>query len=234
MPLLELKGVSQHKDGYKILNSISFAIREGDTLGCLGPSGAGKTSLFRLLNMLDSPSEGDILFRGKKLETYTPMSLRRQVGYLIQKPRMFGSNVQDNLFYPYEIVGQKPNEQEIQYYLDMVGLEDSILTKDIKGLSGGEQQRIGLVRLLLVKPGVLLLDEFTSALDEEVTRRVESLILSEQTKRGLTVLFITHNVAQAKRLANKVIHIENGSITYYGATDQYFSTFKEERASGDE
>lgn len=234
MLLLELRGVNQHKDGQKILNNITFAIQEGDTIGCLGPSGAGKTSLFRLLNMLDNPSEGDIFFRGKKLVTYAPMSLRRQIGYLIQKPRMFGSNVQDNLFYPYEIVGQTPNEQEIQYFLGMVGLDNSILTKDIKGLSGGEQQRIGLVRLLLVKPQVLLLDEFTSALDEETTRRVESLIFSEQTKRGLTVLFITHNVAQAKRLANKVIHIENGHIAYYGATEHYFSSFKEERTSGDE
>jgi putative ABC transport system ATP-binding protein len=227
LPLLELKGVSQYKQGQEILNDITFAIQEGDIIGCLGPSGAGKTSLFRLLNMLDSPSKGEIFLRGKKLDTYDPMLLRRQIGYLAQKPRLFGIDVKDNLSYPYEIIGQNLNEAEIQFYLNKVGFDNNILTKAIKGLSGGEQQRIGLIRLLLVKPKILLLDEFTSALDEETTRRAEDLILSERTKNKLAVLFITHNIVQAKRLANKVIHIENGSISFYDEAEQYFSTHHE-------
>lgn len=233
MPLFELKNVSQDKDGKAILSNITFTVEQGDSIGCLGPSGAGKTSLFRLLNMLDCPYEGELLYNGKKLDTYNPMMLRRQIGYLIQKPRLFGNNVKDNLFYPFEIINQEPNEQEIQYYLDMVGLDNNILPKEIKGLSGGEQQRIGLVRLLLVKPQVLLLDEFTSALDEETMRRVEELILSEKTKRDLTVMFITHNIAQAKRLASKLITLQSGGITYYGEADKYFSTCKE-RDDGNE
>lgn len=222
MPLLELKDVSQNKDGKGILSNITFAVEQGDSIGCLGPSGAGKTSLFRLLSMLDSPAEGDVFFNGKRLATYNPMLLRRQIGYLTQKPRLFGRNVKDNLFYPYEIINQEPDKQEIQYYLDKVGFDVAILTKEIKGLSGGEQQRIGLVRLLLVKPQILLLDEFTSALDEETMRRVEELILLEKTKYNITVLFITHNIAQAKRLASKVIHLENGGITYCGEANRYF------------
>lgn len=226
MPLLELKNVSQHKDGKRILSNITFTVEQGDSIGCLGPSGAGKTSLFRLLNMLDSPAEGEIFFNGKKLDTYNPMLLRRQIGYLIQKPRLFGNSVKDNLFYPYEIINQKPDEQQIQYYLAKVRLDADILTKEIKGLSGGEQQRIGLVRLLLVKPQVLLLDEFTSALDEETTRSVEDLILSEKDKHSLTILFITHSAMQAKRLSHKVIYLENGGIRFYGAADKYFADNK--------
>jgi putative ABC transport system ATP-binding protein len=233
LSLLELKNVSQYKKDHEILYNITFSIQEYDMVGCLGPSGAGKTSLFRLINMLDSPTKGEILFRGKLLHNFNPILLRREIGYLIQRPRLFGNDVKDNLFYPYEIWGQKPDVHEIQCYLNAVGLDDDILSKDIKGLSGGEQQRIGLVRLLLVKPKVLLLDEFTSALDEKTTRRVEDLVLSERTKRRLTVLFITHDTAQAKRLADKVIHMENGSITYYGEAKQYFSAY-EERITGNE
>lgn len=220
---MECKHIQVIKNNQTILHDISFTIEAGDRIGILGPSGSGKTSLFRILNSLMSPTQGEILYKNKNIRDYAPTELRRQVGYILQKPYLFGTTVQENLFYPFELRNQMPDLHEIGHYLASVNLPEITLEKKNTALSGGEQQRIALIRSLLIKPEIVLLDEITAALDEENTLLLEKLIMAEQQTRNITLLFITHNIPQAKRLAKKILYLDTGAITFWGAAADYFA-----------
>lgn len=222
MNILECQNVSLIRNEQTILNNISFCIQAGDTIGVMGPSGSGKSSLFRLLNLLISPTQGQILYKNQNIQEYLPTQLRRSISYILQKPYLFGTTVQENLLYPFELLGQKPDFKEINNYLDKVKLPQTILQKKNVTLSGGEQQRIALIRSLLIKPKIILLDEVTAALDEENTLLLEHLIVHEQTLHHLTLLFITHKQEQAKHLAHKILYLEAGHITYWGTKEEFF------------
>ena len=222
MNILECQNIGLVKNEQTILSNISFCIQAGDRIGIIGPSGSGKSSLFRLLNLLISPTQGQILYKNKNIQEYVPTQLRRSIGYILQKPYLFGTTVQENLIYPYELLGQKPNFREISSYLDKVKLPQNTLEKKNTALSGGEQQRIALIRSLLIKPEIILLDEVTAALDEENTLLLENLIAYEQGLQHLTLLFITHNQEQAKRLGHKILYLEAGHISFWGARADFF------------
>lgn len=221
MTILECKHIELTKNNQTILTDISFEVQAGDSIGFMGPSGSGKSSLFRLLNLLSSPTEGDIFYKNKNLKEYPPTQLRRSIGYVLQKPYLFGTKVEENLTYPYELHGKKVNFTEIHRYLEQVKLEKSILQKKNTALSGGEQQRIALIRSLLMKPEILLLDEVTAALDEENTLLLEQLVIDEQQRENLTLLLITHNIQQAKRLTKKILYLEAGRISFWGPTAEF-------------
>lgn len=222
MNIMECKDIGLIKNKQTILNNISFTIQSGDCIGIMGPSGSGKSSLFRLLNLLNSPTQGQILYKDKNIQEYAPTELRRRISYILQKPYLFGTTVQENLTYSYQLLGQKPDFKEIHSYLDKVKLPENILEKKNTALSGGEQQRIALIRSLLIKPEIILLDEVTAALDEENTLLLEKLIVAEQHLYHLTLLFITHNQEQAKRLAHKILYLEAGTIRSYGTAADFF------------
>ena len=222
MNILECKSIQLIKNKQTILNNISFTVKKGESVGIMGPSGSGKSSLFRLLNLLMSPSTGEIFYHDKNLQEYTPTQLRRSIGYILQKPYLFGTTVQENLMYPYQLSGKKPDFTEINSYLEQVKLAKNILEKKNTALSGGEQQRIALIRSLLIKPEIILLDEVTAALDEENTLLIEELIAHEQRQHNVTLLFITHNAQQAKRLAQRLLYLEAGSIGYLGPASDFF------------
>jgi len=222
MNILECQNIGLIKNEQTILSNISFCVQAGDSIGVMGPSGSGKSSLFRLLNLLISPTQGQILYKNKNIQEYIPTQLRRSISYILQKPYLFGTTVQENLRYPYELLGQKPDFREISSYLDKVKLPQLILEKKNTSLSGGEQQRIALIRSLLIKPEIILLDEVTAALDEENTLLLENLIVHEQSLQHLTLLFITHHQEQAKRLAHKMLYVEDGHITFWGGKEDFF------------
>jgi putative ABC transport system ATP-binding protein len=224
MTLMECKNIDIIKGNQTILSQISFPIQFADRIGIMGPSGSGKSSLFRLLNLLMSPTQGQILYRNKNIQEYAPTELRSRVSYILQKPYLFGNMVQENLIYPYQLRKQKPNWEEINSYLTKVNLSTTILEKNNSALSGGEQQRVALIRSLLIKPEIILLDEVTAALDEENTCLIEKLIINEQETHNITLLFITHNKMQAQRLAKKILYLKNGSIYFFGNAAHYFST----------
>ncbi|NYE57465.1 ABC transporter ATP-binding protein [Carboxydothermus ferrireducens] len=201
-------------DGQVILDGITFTVEEGDFLGVLGPSGAGKSSLFRLLNRLLSPTSGEIYYRGKNIKEYDPIKLRREIGYVLQRPYLFGQKVLEDLTYPFRLRQEKPDMELIYKYLAQANLKEEILAKKPTELSGGEAQRISLIRTLLVKPRVLLLDEVTSALDTENTRAILDLILKEKEEKNLTVLAITHNLEAFN--FTKVLYLDAGKVKYFG------------------
>ncbi len=222
MEIIRCDKVSLTKKGQHLLQNVSLKIEQGELIGIAGPSGSGKSSLFRILNLLQSPTEGTVMYKNKDIRQYNPMQLRRQIGYVLQKPYLFEGTVRDNLEYPYLIWRRDPDEAEINSYLTRVNLTTGVLVKRGSEMSGGEQQRVAFVRSLLAKPEVLLLDEISAALDEQNTLVLEQLIRKEQAARNITVLFISHNTDQLRRLAQKIIYIEQGQVSFYGETDEFF------------
>ncbi|MBC2580604.1 ATP-binding cassette domain-containing protein [Clostridium sp. DJ247] len=211
MSLLNFEKVSYINENKTILKDISININYGDFISVVGPSGSGKSTFLKLCSQLISPTEGNIIFKNKSYMEYNPIEWRRSIAYCFQTPYLFGDTVMDNLNFPYSIRNTKADLKRIQELLLIFRVNEDCLNKKVRNLSGGEKQRIALIRTLLFKPEILLLDEVTSALDVENTQVVENVIQS-LNKEGITILWITHNPEQSKKYANKILSIENGKI----------------------
>lgn len=211
MNILEIKELHYEADNTKILNGISMKIEEGECVSIIGASGSGKSTLLKICADLIPISKGELIYRHKNYKEYNPIELRRKVSYCVQLPHLFGDKVYENLEFPYNIRKEKSNKNRIIELLEKFNLDESFLEKDIKSLSGGEKQRISIIRNLIYKPDILLLDEATSALDKENAMVIEKYI-EELNKDGVTVIWITHSLEQSKRIFNKRIEISEGQV----------------------
>lgn len=211
LSLLEFQNVFFIDDNKTILKNITIPIYQGDYISVVGSSGSGKSTFLKLCCHLKSPTEGKIIYKNKSIMEHNPMELRKNIAYCFQTPYIFGDTVMDNISFPYSIRGSKVDLQRVEELFLLFNLDKEYLTKDIKNLSGGEKQRIALIRTLLFKPEILLLDEVTSALDTGNTLIVENVIKS-LNQDGTTIIWITHNPEQSKRTANKILTIEYGEI----------------------
>ncbi|WP_025119290.1 MULTISPECIES: iron ABC transporter ATP-binding protein FetA [unclassified Serratia (in: enterobacteria)] len=191
--ILVLEGVHYQIDEQVILDAVSFTLKLGEFKLITGPSGCGKSTLLKIVSSLLSPIRGSITFNGKNIDDIAPEEYRKQVSYCSQTPVLFGNTVYDNLALPYQIRQLKPDEKKMHEGLAQLALPDSMLKKGIDELSGGEKQRISLIRNLQFMPKVLLLDEITSALDEDNKRNVNELIQRLVADQGLAVLWVTHD-----------------------------------------
>ncbi|WP_370575025.1 ATP-binding cassette domain-containing protein [Methanomethylovorans sp.] len=209
--MLDFKDVSFVNNGKSILRNISFVAEAGDFISIVGSSGSGKSTLLKLCSHLISPTAGNILYKGLNMTEYSPTELRKSISYCSQFPYLFGSNVKDNLDFPFSIRNMPFNESRVKELFSLFNISSAILNADVQNLSGGEKQRISLVRTLLFLPEVLLLDEVTSSLDAENTRMVKDAI-SSLNREGITVLWITHDPEQSQKYANKIITLEAGEI----------------------
>lgn len=212
MALLELQNISFESEGKTILKNLSLKIKEGDFISIIGPSGSGKSTLLKLCSDLISPTTGELFFNNKSFNDYNPTDLRKTIAYCFQTPYLFGDTVMDNLIFPYAIRQLKVDENRIKELFSKFHMSFDYTTKAVRNLSGGEKQRISLIRSLLFTPKVLLLDEATSALDEENALIVEKII-ADVHKAGTTILWITHNLEQSRKYANKILTIEAGEAT---------------------
>lgn len=201
-----------------ILQKITGAIHQNKITALVGPSGAGKSTLLKLCNRLISPTHGEILIDGKSITTYNPVDLRRKVGIALQSAPMIRGTVYDNLNISKDLQGEKLTEDEAVQFLQMVSLEASFLHKNIEDISGGERQRISLARTLVNDCDILLLDEITSALDQKAVHEVEQLIQNLQEEKSLTIIWITHDMKQAKRVADDVWVLIDGKLEETGST----------------
>ena len=211
MPLLDLQDVSFVNDGKTILKNISFVVEAGDFISIVGPSGSGKSTLLKLCSHLISPTGGNIFYKGVSMNEYIPTELRKSIAYCSQLPYLFGNNVKENLDFPFSIRNIPFNESRVKELFSLFNIPLTFLNADVQNLSGGEKQRIALVRTLLFLPEVLLLDEVTSALDAENRHMAEDAI-SSLNRDGITVLWITHDPEQSQKYANKIITLETGEI----------------------
>lgn len=191
--LLQLKKVGWQTGGTQILNNICFNLNAGEFKLITGQSGCGKSTLLKIVASLISPSTGKILFEGKEVATLKPEAYRQQVSYCAQTPVLFGDTVYDNLIFPWQIRDKRPQADAFLEDLARFELPESILKKSIHELSGGEKQRISLIRNLQFLPKILLLDEITSALDEANKRNVNELIHHYVREKNIAVLWVTHD-----------------------------------------
>ena len=206
--------------GSKVLvEDATFEVRSGETLAIVGPSGSGKTSLLRLLNRLDEPSSGTVFVDGVDYREIAPQELRRNLGMVMQRPYLFPGTVEENLRFGPLQRSQVLTASEIGKLLDRVGLSGNA-ARNVSNLSGGEAQRVSLARTLANSPLVLLLDEPTSALDDSSKLEVETLIQEIVQERGLTCIIVTHDTAQARRLAGRALLVQSGRIVRAGLVSQ--------------
>lgn len=222
-PLFELRNVSQARGGKNILRAISLDLPRTAVTALIGPSGAGKTSLLRLLNRLDDPSSGDVAFDGKPIVTYPVAALRRRVGFVFQKASMFPGSVADNLNTAIALGAGTIATPDVQRVLDAVGLDPSYATREAARLSGGEQQRVSIARALMTRPEVLLLDEPTSALDPEVAERLLTTVVKLTRDHGVAAVMVTHRLAEARDASTWTVMLEAGAVVEAGPTNRIFS-----------
>ena len=211
MALLELSNISYAIKDKTIIRNVSLAVNEGDYLTIVGPSGSGKSTLLKLCSDLISPTLGSITYNGRNLTAIEPESYRKEVGYCFQRPYLFAKTVRRNILFPYDIRGMKPDMERIKLLFDLLHMPMEYFERHNGELSGGEMQRICLIRSLIFEPKVLLLDEVTSALDS-VNAAIVEQVIDELYKNGITIVSITHNEEQSLRSANRRITIIDGSI----------------------
>jgi UDP-glucose/iron transport system ATP-binding protein len=197
----------------------SFEVRTREVLAIAGPSGAGKSSLLRLLNRLDEPTSGTVYLQGTDYRQIAPRELRRQLGMVTQRPYLFPGSVEDNLRFGPAQRGEVLSQDSVEQLLARVGLS-GYSDRNVAKLSGGEAQRVSLARTLANSPLVLLLDEPTSALDDAAKREVETLIQQIVRDQKLTCVIVTHDIAQAGRLADRALLLEAGQIVRIGTVQE--------------
>jgi putative ABC transport system ATP-binding protein len=206
--------------GEKVLvNEISVQVQVGEVLAVVGHSGSGKTSFLRLLNRLDEPTGGIVRFNGRDYRELAPPELRRRIGMVMQTAFLFSGTVANNVAYGPRQHGQPLAAEQIALLLQRVGLP-GYQQRDVSNLSGGEAQRVSIARTLANDPEILLLDEPTSALDEDSARRVEDLVLDIIHERRMTCVIVTHNAAQARRVAHRAMVLKTGKLAAIGLTDK--------------
>jgi ABC-type methionine transport system ATPase subunit len=214
--VLETDHLSRVISGKRLVDDITVRMEKGEVLAVVGPSGSGKSSFLRLLNRLDEPTSGTVYLEGRDYRQIPPRELRRRVGLVTQTPYLFPGTIADNLRFGPRQQGKDLPEETITFLLDQVGLADRAKS-DVANLSGGEAQRVSLARAIANSPTVLLMDEPTSALDEEVKEEVEALILQIVQQNALTRVIVSHDLAQAARVASRVMIITAGRLEKIGA-----------------
>lgn len=210
MAILELENIAYQANQKQILQNISFEVEEKAFLTLIGPSGAGKSTILKLIANLINPNHGKILFNGKDIMKIDPLIYRRNVSYCFQQPSLFGEKVSDNSSFPYEIRNIKVDQERVYQLLRDVNLGAEYLDKDINSLSGGEKQRIALIRNLLFLPEVLLLDEVTTGLDQASKEIVHHLI-EQVHRKDVTIIQVTHDQSEIES-AQHIVRIEKGGI----------------------
>ncbi|WP_460023298.1 ABC transporter ATP-binding protein [Lactovum odontotermitis] len=208
MKTFEVKNISYNDAGKEILHDISLDIDEKDHYVTItGPSGGGKSTFLKILSSLLDFSSGELIYRGKSLQVLDPILYRREVSYCFQQPVLFGQTVRECLTFPFEIRKLDFDKEKVLAELAEVNLGADFLDQEISKLSGGEKQRVALVRNMLFEPAVLLLDEVTSGLDSENKTIVRDFI----NRQKATIIEVTHDseeIAQAQLL----LRIEEGKL----------------------
>lgn len=205
-----------------VLKDISVEIKPNEVFTVVGPSGSGKSTLLRLLNRLEDLSDGSIFLDGQNIKDMDVIALRRKVGLVFQVPILFDGTVERNILFSLKIREEPNLEGVAEKYINLVGLNKNLLNRNSNELSVGQKQRISIARALTSEPEVLLMDEPTSALDPTATHNIENLILDLKSKMGLTIVFVTHDIEQAKMVGERGMLLVNGEKIEEGEIPDLF------------
>lgn len=218
-PKLETQGLTAVEDGERIVDDVSLAVAETEVLAVVGPSGAGKSSFLRLLDRLDEPAEGTVLLDGTDYRELPPQEVRRRVGFVPQDPALRDGTVAENVTVGPRLRGESVADGTVDRVLSRLDLE-GYAGRSVASLSGGEAQRVAIVRTVLNDPEVLLLDEPTASLDATAEASVEALLTDLVADSALTCVLVTHDHDQARRLADRVAVFEDGRVTTVGDVEE--------------
>jgi putative ABC transport system ATP-binding protein len=224
--LFELEDVTYSRGGKVVLREVGARLPVGSS-SLLGPSGSGKSTLLRLLNRLADPESGRIIYEGRDVREYDPLALRREVSLVPQLPALIDGTVHDNVAYGPRLAGRSFDARSC---LELAGLDPGFENRDASKLSVGEQQRVMLARALALEPRVLLLDEPTAALDQAARDAVEGTLKRLRARTAISVVVVTHDIAQARRLADYVVRIESGQVIAEGPAAKLLAEPDEEPA----
>jgi tungstate transport system ATP-binding protein len=226
MALLETIDLCQRFDNHDILKNINLKVEKGEVFALIGPTGAGKTTFLRLLNLLDLPASGIIYFDGIDTAGSAGLrtELRRRMGFVFQKPVVFNMSVYDNIACGLKWRKERKSEirQKVNSMLELVSLSD-YKDRNARTLSGGEVQMVAIARAMVSEPEVLLLDEPTANLDPVSASRIESLIADIAHRHNTTIIMATHDMSQGQRLADRVGVLLNGEIQQSGNWQEVFN-----------
>lgn len=237
MSILEINNLNVSYGSKQVIKNLSMNIEKNKITAVIGPSGCGKSTLLTTLNLMIAENggsfTGEILFKGKDILSYEIDYLRRMIGIVFQKPTPFPFSIYKNLTYAPKYYGIKDKNrlnEIVENTLKRVGLYDEI-NKDLNmlatKLSGGQQQRLCIGRALTVEPEILLLDEPCSALDRKNTANIEEMLL--ELSKDYTIVIVTHNLSQAKRISDYTAFILDGELIEYDTTENVFNNPKDDR-----
>ncbi len=229
--IIEVSHLRKHFGDHEVLNDISFSVSKGETISIIGASGSGKSTMLRCINLLEEPTDGEILFHGKNIldRDFDLSAYRAKVGMVFQSFNLFNNmSALENC-----ITGQvsvlkkhrKEAEETAMHYLKKVGMEPYINARP-KQLSGGQKQRVAIARALAMEPEVLLFDEPTSALDPQMVGEVLTVMRS-LAEEGLTMIVVTHEMAFARDVSDTVIYMSDGVICEQGSPKEIFENPQE-------
>ncbi len=221
-PLYELAHVQKAYNSRVVLDVDDLAIGRGEVLALVGPSGSGKSTLLRLLNFLEPPTGGVLTFDGRAAGDDLPLSERRRVTAVFQRPALLRRSVAANIGYGLGLRGGKLPPEELAAWLDRLGLTP-LARQPAQRLSAGESQRVAMARALVVRPDVLLLDEPTANLDPYNVSLIERLVAEEQRATSMTVVWVTHDIFQARRAADRVAFLLAGRLVEVADAETFFT-----------
>ncbi|MFL5364302.1 MAG: ATP-binding cassette domain-containing protein, partial [Myxococcales bacterium] len=210
--LLEARDLVVLREGRRILDGASLAVDAGEAVAVQGPSGSGKSTLVRTLATLIEPDSGAVLLEGRDAREIAPTRFRTRVAFLAQQPAMFAGTVRDNLEAGPALHGTSLADARARELVAAVGLDDGMLEREARSLSGGEKQRVALARALANSPDALLLDEPTASLDPDSGDRIVALLRS-LCAGGITLLMVTHVDAHARALGGTRYRCERGQVS---------------------
>ncbi len=227
-----LAALTKSYNGRQVVAVDALTINRGEVFALVGPSGSGKSTLLRLLNFLEPPTSGTITFGS---ETFSPaqdvpLVTRRRVTTVAQRPILLNRNVADNVAFGLRLRGEHDAQNQVQAALERVGL-GALAKQQARTLSGGEAQRVALARAMVIRPDVLLLDEPTANLDPYNVSTIEDTVRTLNHEHGTTLVLVTHNIFQAKRLAHRVALILEGRLIEVAANRAFFDTPQDPRTA---
>ena len=232
-PVIELRHLEKSFGDNRVLVDINMTVQRGEVISVIGSSGSGKSTMLRCINLLETPSAGEILFHGENIQSpATPLNAyRAKVGMVFQQFNLFGNmTVLANCVKPQMLVLKRSRQEATAVameYLRKVGMDAYINARPAQ-LSGGQKQRVAIARALSMDPEVMLFDEPTSALDPETVDDVLS-VMRELAGTGMTMIVVTHEMAFARDVSTRVIFMDRGVIAEEGTPEEIFGAPKEER-----